>query len=47
MNKDTEVNKEIKQKLKPICTRFRQENLDKDIVKQMVEEVYQELENYI
>ena len=42
-----QLKEEIKKRLIPICSRFRHENFDKNEVKQIIEDVYDELENYI
>ena len=42
-----QLKEEIKRRLIPICTRFRHDNFNKNIVKQIVEDIYDELENYI
>ncbi len=44
---DKALKEEIKQKLIPICIKSRHDNFDKSIVKQIVEDVYDELESYI
>ena len=42
-----QLKEEIKKRLVPICTRFRHDNFNKNEVKQIVEDIYDELENYI